>query len=332
MFRFYTYIYLNPLKAGNYNYGNLHFDFEPFYVGKGCGNRCNTHMLVIDTRNTLKQNIINKILIKGKKPIIIVLYSNLTEFSAFRMEKYLIKKIGRRDKKLGTLANLTDGGDGCSGTIFNYEKRYNMISNYNKIVKYNSNGVILEIFKNIVELSIKYPNLRTNHIHRACKSHGTRKIDNCFWKYCDNEKIGGILSIPDNKKKILQYNVDGNYMKTWNSAKDIFTNLKYSSGAILKCCRNNSKKNKLYKFKDFMWFFKNDNISTIIKPYYSNNAKGNNKIEKKLIQQYTINNELIGTFSPKELKNIGFFTKTIYACCNNKFKTTQGFKWKWAMQ
>ncbi len=93
MFKFYTYIYLNPLKAGDYNYGKLHFDFEPFYVGKGFGNRCNVHMLVIDTRNNLKQNIINKILIKNKNPIIIILYSNLTEYSAFRIEKYLIKKI-----------------------------------------------------------------------------------------------------------------------------------------------------------------------------------------------------------------------------------------------
>ena len=45
---------------------------------------------------------------------------------------------------------------------------------------------------------------------------------------------------------------------------------------------------------------------------------------------YNIDNEFLGTYTPKELKNMEFFTKTIYGCCNNKFKTTQGFKWKWA--
>lgn len=330
MFKYYVYVYLNPLKLGKYCFGKTIVKYEPFYVGKGHGSRLNVHNKVIDKHNKLKQHVINKIKLKNKNPIIIKLYENISEYSAFRLEKYFINKIGRRDLGLGTLTNLTDGGEGGSGTIYNYERRYNMISNYNKIVKYDSNGIVLEIFKNIVELSLKYPNFRTNHIHRACKSNGNRKYDNYYWKYYNGEEMGNILSIPDNKKKIVQYDLTGNYVKTWNSSKDISTNLNYSSGAVLKCCRNNAKENLYYKFKNYMWFFVTDKLLLKIKPYSEKNALGSDKIEQKLIQQYTANNIPLGTFTPKELKNIGFFTKTIYGCCNGKFTTSQGYKWKWA--
>jgi len=328
MFKFYTYIYLNPLKAGDYNYGKLHFDFEPFYVGKGFGNRCNVHMLVIDTRNKLKQNIINKILIKNKNPIIIILYSSLTEYSAFRIEKYLIKEIGRRDKKLGTLSNLSDGGEGNAGVIYNYERRVSMISNNKPILKYDDNGNIIERFKNIVDLSFKYPELRTNHIHRACKCNGRRKIDNYFWKYWEGEEIDSVLDVQDKFKSILQYDLNGKYLKTWGSANDILSNLGYASGAILKCCRNN-KQSLSYKFKNSMWFFKTENIKPNINEYDKTKAKGYSNITKNKIKMISLNDEIINIYTPRQLKNLGFFTKTIYGCCNNKFQTSQGYKWEW---
>lgn len=59
-----------------------------------------------------------------------------------------------------------------------------------------------------------------------------------------------------------------------------------------------------------------------------NNFIKNIETVKKNIHMYNIHDELLGTYSPNELKNMGFYTKTIYRCCENKFKTTQGFKWK----
>jgi hypothetical protein len=286
------------------------------------------HSTVIDRRNKLKQHIINKIKTENKNPIIIKLYENISEYSAFRLEKQLIKLIGRRDLKLGSLANLTNGGDGASGTIFTREKRNNMITNKQCIVKYNINGIITEIFENITDLSIKYPHLLTNHIHRACKSSGRRRIENYFWKYGDNESVGDLVELNDEFKQILQYDLNGKFIKKWNSCTELY-NFGYSSGAILKCCRNNGKNIKYYKFKNYMWFFIKDNFQLKIKLYIENNAKGNAKLEQKFINQYNLNNELLNTFSPKELKNIGFFTKTIYGCCNGKFTTSQGYKWKW---
>lgn len=121
---YYIYIYLNPLKPGKYQYKNFEFEFEPFYVGLGKKKRIDRHIEYAKYKErkneykTLKDNIILKILKNEKDPIRFKLYENITLESAIRLEKCLIKLIGRRDKKLGTLSNLTDGGEGTIGKIY----------------------------------------------------------------------------------------------------------------------------------------------------------------------------------------------------------------------
>lgn len=143
---FYIYIYLNPLKPGNYNYlyGNvkLHFDFSPFYVGRGQKHRMYMHLYEAKTirekieneslnkeeekYNKHKINTINKILRHGKEPIILKLNENLNNNEVNELERFYISLIGRADKKLGPLTNQSDGGDGQSGYIHTLETRKKM--------------------------------------------------------------------------------------------------------------------------------------------------------------------------------------------------------------
>ena len=82
-----------------YTYAYLRADRTPYYIGKGCSNRC---------RET-----------KGRafKPPkdrsrILILKSNLTEEEALKHEVYMIAVFGRKDIGTGILHNHTDGGDG----------------------------------------------------------------------------------------------------------------------------------------------------------------------------------------------------------------------------
>jgi len=121
--RFYVYIYLDPRKPGNYNYGEYHFDFEPFYVGKGSGYRAWSHLqsYMLKETGNLRINKFRKIINNGYKIEPIIIKTNILEKESFYYEKLLIKLIGRYDKNKGPLVNQTDGGEGTCGTIFSKE-------------------------------------------------------------------------------------------------------------------------------------------------------------------------------------------------------------------
>lgn len=84
----------------------------PFYVGKGCGRRINSHFY--DERgNSHKANIIRQAKADGKQVIGVKLAVGLTEDQAFSLEIEWIARIGR--EPLGPLVNKTLGGEGVSG-------------------------------------------------------------------------------------------------------------------------------------------------------------------------------------------------------------------------
>ena len=115
---YYVYVYLNPLKPGNYEYGPYKFECEPFYVGKGRDYRFRAHMEASSLKkdnNRHKTNTIKKILSKELEPVILKLEDPLTDYESKEIEKWLIKLIGRADLIKGPLANLTDGGEGTTG-------------------------------------------------------------------------------------------------------------------------------------------------------------------------------------------------------------------------
>ena len=111
---FYVYVYLNVLKPGKFNYDNISFDYEPFYVGKGKNNRMNYHLNKVKNnckyKNSPKIEIIKNNLSLGFDPIIVKLFDSLTEENSLNIEKEVIQKIGRIDLNSGPLTNRNDGG------------------------------------------------------------------------------------------------------------------------------------------------------------------------------------------------------------------------------
>lgn len=113
---YYIYVYLDPRKPGKYVYGEYQFNYEPFYVGKGSGNRSNTHT---HESNRLKGNMSPKIA-KIKKlqklqlsPIIEkIKYFNI-ENEAYIEEINIISMIGSdyiSEIKDGPLTNMVLDG------------------------------------------------------------------------------------------------------------------------------------------------------------------------------------------------------------------------------
>lgn len=82
-------------------------DNQPFYVGKGRKDRYKTGKKNKHWAYTVEKH--------GYKTMIVK--ENLSEKSAHKLERALIKRIGRSDKGLGPLVNHTDGGEGAAGLV-----------------------------------------------------------------------------------------------------------------------------------------------------------------------------------------------------------------------
>jgi hypothetical protein len=106
---FYVYAYCNPKKYIK----DDTFRFQPFYIGKGSGNRSMDHLKRAKSNKPgkLLQHIRN-LLSSEIEPFIVKVKCDLSESEAFALERDLITKFGRKDIKTGCLLNFTTGGEG----------------------------------------------------------------------------------------------------------------------------------------------------------------------------------------------------------------------------
>lgn len=109
----------NDNAADFYVYAWLRPNGEPFYIGKGRGNRDKAPKY----SNQIFMRILAKMRREGIEPSIVRLAEGLTEAESFAVECEEIAKHGRLNNRTGVLANLTDGGEGNSGWIPSEETR-----------------------------------------------------------------------------------------------------------------------------------------------------------------------------------------------------------------
>jgi NUMOD3 motif len=104
--RFYVYVMFRPWNG------------VPCYVGKGTGRRA------FRPSRRLNQHLANIIERAGGSLPTVIIRDALTEREAFNVERALIAALGRGNR--GSLANLTDGGEGASGWSPSPEYRKNV--------------------------------------------------------------------------------------------------------------------------------------------------------------------------------------------------------------
>jgi len=221
---------------------------EPFYVGKGKS----TRYKLKTCRSKYWYNIINKY-----DYDIIFLEENLNEKDAFELEKYWIKRIGRKDLKLGPLINFTNGGEGNSGKILSDETKEKMrkvklgkiCSNETKekIKKGNSGKILSDETKEKISKS---------KLGKKHKPHKPHILSNENREKLKKINIGNKNAIGYGRPKLLfsviQLDKETNkIIKIWNNHHDaaIFVN-STKPNRIIDCCNNICKTHK-----NFIWKF-----------------------------------------------------------------------------
>ncbi len=96
--KFYVYAYLNPLQRGTYSAGSVTFNYRPFYVGKGTGDRLEDHLReangLIPITNKQKVDMVRSLIERDDHPLIVKVRENLTHPEALALEKQLIDAFG----------------------------------------------------------------------------------------------------------------------------------------------------------------------------------------------------------------------------------------------
>ena len=138
-------------------------------------------------------------------------------------------------------------------------------------------------------------------------------------EYGYNISLGGAGSLKENIP-VYQYDLDGNYIRTWSSISEICDVLSVSSSHIYSCC--NEKMDYIY---DSQWKYyyqeKIDKVST-------KGEKISSK-KKKPIYQYSLDGEYIKKYdSATDAEIDGFGSSNIRACCNGRMMSSYGYQWR----
>ena len=106
------------------------------------------------------------------------------------------------------------------------------------------------------------------------------------------------------KRPINQYDLNGNFIKRWESIIEVQRKLKISNGCIYRCCKGEKGQTHGYKWQ------------------YADNKK---------IYQYDLNGKLIGRWiSATEIERELKINKSLISKCLNKHrKTAKGFIWRY---
>lgn len=231
---FYVYELWDPIKE------------EPFYVGKGKDRpgciRYEDHFKKalgiknFSDKNYHKLNRIRKIIRTGSQPEVKIIMETEDELVAFEKEIELIKFYGRRDKKTGSLTNMTDGGEGQSGYVYSEERKRKIGFR----VKGKGNPMYgrthtLEARKAISEARKKYP---TYYHTEEWKQH-----------LRENNAGGKATAIP-----VYQIGLEGNIIAKWPSAKKAAEELDYSTRTNMCSCA----KYKYRTYKGYYWLYEKD--------------------------------------------------------------------------
>jgi hypothetical protein len=224
-----------------YLYRHIRLDKnEPFYIGIGSKQNKKPCRLKSEYRRAYETNrkessIWNNIVSKTEYEVEILFESDDYEFIK-QKEIEFIKLYGRINKNTGCLANMTDGGDGFVGYIPSEER-------IEKLRIRLSNRVQSESEKQKRIESRKGYRHSEETKRKISNSHKGKKVSK---EHMEKLHKGQILA---NSKAIGQYDLQGNFIKSWQSATVAAKEIGLHPTSIRHCVQGKTKTSGGYIWK-----------------------------------------------------------------------------------
>lgn len=170
-----------------------------------------------------------------------VLFTNLTEARAKNLEKDLI----RHYKNLGISYNITDGGDGTLGKPCPEELRRRLSEERRGVIPWKAIKEAAKVNKG------KKKGPRDRRIIEKVRA--TRLLNG---KKCTKEQIqANIERNLVRSNPVLQFDLQGNFIKEYRSVKFASESMGGSRGSLLNCL--NPLRTESKTFKGYIWKYKN---------------------------------------------------------------------------
>jgi group I intron endonuclease len=305
---------------------------EVRYVGKTNSTKRRLYAHIKESSGTKKSHKINwikSLLVNKSKPKITVIDTvSVSEWQFW--ETFWIEQFKQWGCKL---TNLTLGGEGGKGYRHsNYAKKKMRDSKLGKPLSEEHKS---KISQSVLESYISEPRVHEKRIHLVkddlyqkyivenlsmpklaslygCSEktiftnlheHGIRKDKEVWVKQTSSKP----------KKPVLQYDLDGNFVREWDSPTTIAEELGYNKGNIASCCRGVA-----VTANGYVWRYKGENYVERL----------NHK--KRSVSQYDRQGNHVMTFeSISAAAILGFKSNNIQDCCVGRSKSHRGFIWRY---
>lgn len=226
----------------------------------------------------------------------------------------------------------------CGNYVWSYiplEKTYFQDINYShckKIKQYDKYGNYLNTYSSIKEASITV-GIKIGSISNSCKKHGLALTHKKFrWTYFDDEIDMSRINdkVEGQPITVIQFSLNGQYIRTWESATEIEKELGYNHSNISACCNGRMK-----TYKGYIWKYKSNNIEYIenIDDYLKRKTPKEIKRYHKKVVQYDLNDNFIKLWDSALDANKHYAANEkstcVQACCRGDRKSAYGFIWKY---
>jgi hypothetical protein len=288
------------------------------YIGKSNNpvKRLSDHISGCKNSLTHKNNWINSLLKENKKPSLKI----IDEVPINEWQMWEIFYIEKYRKEGFELTNLSDGGSGPTfqeyydkaKTIEKMKIRHKLFPNYNRA----GNNLKQPIDKDLLHQLYIVDNLSMPNISEKLQCSEKKVFDNLKDYSIKKDKIVWKNQCASNPKKVvLQYDLEGNLIREWNSLNS--ASKFYKNTNISSCCRGEA-----VTASGFIWRYKDEFIDIDL-----------NKLnyQKRKVSQYDLQGNFIRSFdSIKEASSHGFSEGNIQDCCVGRLKSSKGFIWRYS--
>jgi group I intron endonuclease len=186
-----------------------------------------------------------------------------------------------------------------------------------KVFQYDLNCNLIKEWESVAQAGREL-NIHSSSISNVCTGK-TRTAMGFIWKYEGDNDFTKNFEKNKNRKKVIQYDLKGNFIKEWDSVREASKSVCINESNISNVCTGKYK-----QAGGFIWKYSNDND-------FTKNFEPNKTCSKKVFQ-YDLNDKFIKEWDSVAIasRELSIYVETIYNVCNGRGKTAGGFIWKYA--